>query len=88
MFRAVSILIPPDKDSQSRTYFLDIKSKSLRGTLREVLRNVRVANLRDEQPSVVSSKSPLKDPLLMLIPGQPRRTISLSARHYSTARSR
>jgi hypothetical protein len=41
-----------DKETHDRTYYIDIKSEGLRDILREVFRNVKSANLREDKPAV------------------------------------
>ena len=47
----LSILTLSDKETHDRTHYLDIKSEGLRD-LREVFRNVKGANLREDKPTV------------------------------------
>ena len=41
-----------DKKTLDLTYFIDLKSTGLRDILRTVLREIRIANLNDDKPSV------------------------------------
>ena len=48
----LSILTLSDKETHDRTYYLDIKSEGLRDILRELFRNFKSANLREDKPAV------------------------------------